>query len=101
MEKSDERSGWLLRSRREWPCDSAAQKRNELAPPHVPPRPRPRKSGSKANTQRLVRYATRCPLWVKSRHRSTSSQCLLYPRKRTSFIFQRDVACRVKQEPRV
>jgi len=23
-----------------------------------------------------------CPLWVKSRHRSVSSQCLLYPQKR-------------------
>src|SRR5262249_46111178 len=27
-----------------------------------------------------------CPLWVKSRHRSTSSQCPLYPRKRTSEL---------------
>ena len=25
-----------------------------------------------------------CPLWVKSGHRSTSNQCLLYPQKRTS-----------------
>jgi len=25
-----------------------------------------------------------CPLWVKSRHRSTSNQCPLYPQKRTS-----------------
>src|SRR6516164_9687707 len=25
----------------------------------------------------------RCPLWVKSGHRSTSTQCLLYPQKRT------------------
>jgi hypothetical protein len=24
-----------------------------------------------------------CPLWVKSRHRSTSNQCPLYPQKRT------------------
>jgi hypothetical protein len=24
-----------------------------------------------------------CPLWVKSRHRGTSNQCLLYPQKRT------------------
>src|SRR5262249_16643751 len=27
--------------------------------------------------------AHECPLWVKSRHRSTASQCPLYPRKRT------------------
>src|SRR5215472_16678609 len=26
---------------------------------------------------------TECPLWVKSRHRSISNQCLLYPQKRT------------------
>jgi len=25
----------------------------------------------------------RCPLWVKSKHRGTSNQCLLYPQKRT------------------
>src|SRR5262249_11270402 len=28
----------------------------------------------------------RCPLWVKSGHRSTSSQCLLYSQKGTSEL---------------
>jgi hypothetical protein len=57
-----------------------------------------------------------CPLWVKSRHRSTSAQCPLYPRKRTlierlrmsalcqkrtSIMLQSAVACRVKRQPRV
>src|SRR5262249_44970787 len=32
------------------------------------------------------RSATVRPLWVKSRHRSASNQCLLYPQKRTSII---------------
>src|SRR5215469_10352257 len=27
-----------------------------------------------------------CPLWVKSRHCSTSAQCPLYPQKRTSEL---------------
>src|SRR6516162_7098454 len=30
-----------------------------------------------------VYRARKCPLWVKSRHRGTSNQCPLYPRKRT------------------
>jgi hypothetical protein len=31
-------------------------------------------------------HASRCPLWVKSRHRSTPAQCPLYPQKRTLLI---------------
>jgi hypothetical protein len=27
--------------------------------------------------------ASRCPLWVKSRHSSVSARCPLYPQKRT------------------
>ena len=30
-------------------------------------------------------FRRRCPLWVKSGHRSTSAQCPLYPQKRTSL----------------
>src|SRR5262249_45462638 len=29
--------------------------------------------------------ARKCPLWVKSRHRGTSSECPLYPQKQTSL----------------
>ena len=36
--------------------------------------------GSVCTTAILTRQ---CPLWVKSRHRSASSRCPLYPRKRT------------------
>jgi hypothetical protein len=32
---------------------------------------------------RTGKRTTKCPLWVKSRHRSVSAQCPLYPRKRT------------------
>src|SRR5262249_38793634 len=49
-------------------------------------RPPPSKSGSKASMQRPVRHATRCPLWVKSRHQRTSRPCPLYLSKRTSII---------------
>src|SRR5215469_3132958 len=31
--------------------------------------------------------STKCPLWVKSGHRSASNQCPLYPQKRTSHLF--------------
>ena len=41
---------------------------------------RKRSSGSGCGAAILSRS---CPLWVKSRHRRTSNQCLLYPQKRT------------------
>jgi hypothetical protein len=41
------------------------------------------KSGAKANTQRLLWHATRCPLWVRSGHFAKSGRCPRYPRKRT------------------
>jgi hypothetical protein len=44
------------------------------------------RSGSKWHTGSGQNGARRCPLWVKSRHRSTSASCPLYPQKRTSEL---------------
>src|SRR5262249_55186753 len=92
-EKSNHWHRRLLCTRHERPRSCHAADSDEIASPHVPPRPRPRKSGSKASTQRSVRHATRCPLcvisghrtrsascplWVKSRHWSTTGSCPLY-----------------------
>ena len=38
IEKSDHRERLLLRTHREWPCRHAAEKRDEIASLHVPPR---------------------------------------------------------------
>src|SRR6516165_5656945 len=43
--------------------------------------PRHRSGSSRWSGSGLV--TGQCPLWVKSRHRSTSASCPLYPRKRT------------------
>jgi hypothetical protein len=38
------------------------------------------------NRRGLFGRGRSCPLWVKSRHRSVSVQCPLYPQKRTSEL---------------
>src|SRR5262249_4924676 len=50
----------------------------------APPRPgESHRSGSNWEVGSGQVGARQCPLWVKSRHRSASASCPLYPQKRT------------------
>jgi hypothetical protein len=46
---------------------------------------RTRENRARARVRCHAMHYRRCPLWVKSGHRSASVRCLLYPRKRTWF----------------
>src|SRR5262249_7353593 len=73
---------------RERPSSCAAEKCDELAPPHCRPlrlRTVHRIALDQCVRIKLLLSDQRCPLWVKSRHSRRKKACPLYPRKRTSI----------------
>src|SRR5215470_7475852 len=45
-----------------------------------------RRNGVRLSFCVATKLRIECPLWVKSRHRGTSNQCPLYPRKQTLLL---------------
>src|SRR5262249_54869228 len=73
--------GGAVSGRAAAPPTSVMNSRRRIAPPRLGIASHRAKLGD----WKWSGWAVECPLWVKSRHRSASASCPLYPQKQTSL----------------